>query len=183
MYLHSFKLHFSHNHNVHWASIPYLTLISLCRFLILMYCYMLYALKQSNVLYKRKTLPGYSNTTKWEIYTGFPFSLSFSCSSYAIVWLCVVLLLCHPLSVLLIIFVAVYCFPSSVRMFSSGSVLVCFFSYSQRYCSADICVGLICSLFPVTNLPVFVMLMMYDLVWWMWLPLPSIIPWVHGPLI
>ena len=27
------------------------------------------SLKQSNVLYKRKTLPGYKYTTEWEIYT------------------------------------------------------------------------------------------------------------------
>ena len=90
-----------------------------------------------------------------------------SCSSYA--------------AVLLIIFVAICCFSSCVRMSSIRSALVSFFSCSQRYWSADICVGLICCLFHVTNLLVFVMRMMYDLLWWLWSPLPSIVLWVHGP--
>ena len=87
-----------------------------------------------------------------------------SCSSYVVVCSYVVLIPCGTLSMLLMIFVAICCFSSCVRMFFSGSVLVCLCSCSQRYCSADICVGLICCLFCATNLPILVICMMYDTV-------------------
>ena len=54
------------------------------------------------------------------------------------------------------------CFSSYVKMFSNGSVLVCLCSWSQRYCSAEICVGFMCCLSHVTNQPVSVMEMWYD---------------------
>ena len=54
-------------------------------------------------------------------------------------------------------------FSSCVRMLSNGSVLVCLCSWSQKYCSAEICVGFTCCLFCVTSWPVFVMGIWYDL--------------------
>ena len=85
---------------------------------------------------------------------------------------CVVLFLCGPLYMLLLLLLATGCFSTCVKMFSSGSVLVCLCGWSWRYCQADISVGFTCCLFHVTSLPVFVMWMWYSLSWWFWLPFP-----------
>ena len=63
----------------------------------------------------------------------------------------------------------------------SGSVFVCLFGRLHRQCSADIGVGFMCHLLDVTILPVLVMHILYDLSWWLWLSLFSIVPWVHNP--
>ena len=77
-----------------------------------------------------------------------------SCSLCTVGCSCVVLFQYGPLYMLLLILFVVGCFSSCVRIFSSGSVLVCLCSCSWRYCPADICVGFICCLFHVTTLPV-----------------------------
>ena len=92
---------------------------------------------------------------------------------------CVGLLMNGPLFMLLLL-LAHSCFSSCVKILSNGSVSVCLCSWSQRYCSAEICVGFMCCLFCVTSLPVCVIQMWYDLSWWFWSPFPSITPWVHG---
>ena len=63
----------------------------------------------------------------------------------------VLLFLCGPMYLLLLLLVS--CFPSCVKMLSSGSVLVCLCIWSCRFCSAEICIGFICCLFCVTSLP------------------------------
>ena len=94
---------------------------------------------------------------------------------------CVVLFMTGPLFISTLLLLAPGCFSSWDKMLSNGSVLICLCSWSQRYCSAEICVGSMCCLFHVTSLPVSVMQMQYDLSWWFWLPFPSIVPWVHSP--
>ena len=38
-----------------------------------------------------------------------------------------------------------------------------------------------CHLLHVMHLPLVVSCIVYDLLWWLWLPVPTTIPWVHGP--
>ena len=68
--------------------------------------------------------------------------------------MCSVVLLWSIVYVILILLVT-GCFSSCIKMLSNGSFLVCLCSWSQRYCSADICVGFTGFLFCVTSLPVF----------------------------
>ena len=86
-----------------------------------------------------------------------------------------------PIVYIIVIITCRWLFSNCVKMLSSGSVLVCLCSWSQRFCSADICVGLMCCLLHVTILPVFMMWMWYKLPWWFWSPFPSIMPWVKVP--
>ena len=49
------------------------------------------------------------------------------------------------------------------------------------YSSAVIDIGLMCFLLHVIILPIVVTCLLYDQLWWLWSPLPTIAPWVHGP--
>ena len=49
------------------------------------------------------------------------------------------------------------------------------------YLSAVTVVGLICCLFLEMHLPFVVSWITYDLSWWLWLPMSTTVPWVHGP--
>ena len=84
---------------------------------------------------------------------------------------CVGLVLTDPLFMLLLLLLVTSCFSSRVKMLCNGSVLICLCSWSQRFCSAEIC---------VTSWAVFVMWMWYHLPWWCQLPFHSIVPWVYG---
>ena len=68
------------------------------------------------------------------------------------------------------------------NMSASGSVLVCccFVDWYCRYESAVIDVGFMCCLLHVICLPLVVRCIVYDLLWWLWSPVPMVIPWVHG---
>ena len=67
------------------------------------------------------------------------------------------------------------------RMASRVSVFVCFLAWLCREFSVVIGVGLMCCLLHVIILPVLVTCILYDLLWWLWLPLPTTVQWVHGP--
>ena len=67
------------------------------------------------------------------------------------------------------------------RMASSGSVFVCLFTWLCRKFPAVIGVGPMCCLLHVIILPVLMTCILYDLLWWLWLPLSTTVPWVHGP--
>ena len=86
-----------------------------------------------------------------------------------------------PLTMFILLLLVPGCLSSWFKMLSNQSVLTCLCSWSQRYCSADMGVGFMCCLFLMTSLCVFGMWMWYDMPWWFWLPVPSIVPWVHSP--
>ena len=57
----------------------------------------------------------------------------------------------------------------------------CFVEWYCRYVSAVIDVDLMCHLLWVICLPSVVGCIVYALSWWLWSPVPTIVPWVHGP--
>ena len=65
----------------------------------------------------------------------------------------------------------------------SGSVVLLdsLLDWCCRYVSAVTVVGFMCCLFLEMHLPLFVSWITYDLPWWLWLPLPTTVQWVHGP--
>ena len=70
------------------------------------------------------------------------------------------------------------CFSDCFRMSSTVSTMF-ILNWSQRYCSAIMGVAFTCSV--PCDWPVFYMHIMYDLLLWLWTPLPSTVLWVHGP--
>ena len=68
-----------------------------------------------------------------------------------------------------------YCF----NILSRGCS-ICWVSWSLRYCSAVIGIALMCLLFLVMTCPVFVTLIVQDLLLWLWLPVLITVPWVQG---
>ena len=105
-----------------------------------------------------------------------PSWLWLGCCSYCPLWLSLLFVcaLTCAVGVLLILF----------NMSASGSVLVqCHFvALYCRYVSTVIDVGFMYHLLHVIHLPFDVSCIVYDLSWWLWLPVSTIIPWVHGPL-
>ena len=93
----------------------------------------------------------------------------------------VLMLLFCPLSVLLMMLDTNGGLSSCVRMLSSRSVFVCLFNCSWRYHSVDIGVGFMCCLLHVIVFPVVMMQILYNLLWCLWSPFSSMVPWVHGP--
>ena len=69
-----------------------------------------------------------------------------------------------------------YCFNILSRWSSA-----CWVSWSLRYFLAVIGVALMFLLFLLIMKPVFVSLIVWDLLLWLWLPLSATMPWVHGP--
>ena len=67
-------------------------------------------------------------------------------------------------------------------MSSNGSVHVfkCFVVWYWRYVSAVTDVGLMCCLLHVILLPFVVSCIVYAWSWWLWSPVSTTIPWVHG---
>ena len=61
-------------------------------------------------------------------------------------------------------------------------MLDCLLDWCCRYMSAVTVGGFMCHLFLEMHLPFFVSWMIYDLSWWLWLPMQTIVPWVHGLL-
>ena len=51
-------------------------------------------------------------------------------------------------------------------------------NWSLRYCLGVIGVAFMCLLFLLTTHPV-IMIHMYDLLLWLWWPLPTTVPWMH----
>ena len=73
--------------------------------------------------------PGFFLCYPWvcSVYIYFLIIIFFTfCSSIILLFAYSMMIMCGPLSMLLIILIAVGCFSSYARMFSSGSVLVCF---------------------------------------------------------
>ena len=64
----------------------------------------------------------------------------------------------------------------------SAPALACFIDWYCKYLSAVIVVSLMCHLLHVMHLPLVVSCIVYDLSWWLWLPVPTTVPWVHSPL-
>ena len=92
----------------------------------------------------------------------------FHCVSFVLFWgvYSIIVSMCHALFVLF-------------KLLKMSSTV--FFSWSQRYYSAVMCVAFMCLLFLVIRWPVFVMCIIYDLLLWLWSPLPTTVPWVHHP--
>ena len=67
---------------------------------------------------------------------------------------CVGLFVTGPLTMFILLLLLPGCLSSWFKMFSNGSVLICLYSWSQIYCSAEIGVGSMCCLFHVISLPV-----------------------------
>ena len=70
------------------------------------------------------------------------------------------------------VYVICWCvwFSNCFRMSSTGSVILCSSNWSQKYCSAVICVVFTCLLFLVISHPVSVKCIMFDLLLWLWCP-------------
>ena len=68
-------------------------------------------------------------------------------------------------------------------MSSNGSVHVftCFVVWYWRYDSAVTDVGLMCHLLCVIHLPFVARCIVYAQSWWLWCPVLTTVPWVHGP--
>ena len=68
------------------------------------------------------------------------------------------------------------------NMSASRSICVwcCFVDWYCRYESTVIGVGFMYHLLHVICLSLVVRCIVYDLLWWLWLPVPTIVPWVHG---
>ena len=68
---------------------------------------------------------------------------------------------------------------------ASGSVVLSdiFLDWYCRYVSAVTVVGFMCCLFLEMHLPLFVSWITYDLLWWLWLPLPTTVCHPHAELL
>ena len=102
-----------------------------------------------------------------------PILMSF-CSSYW--WDVSVMVATHSVAYnagLLLILFSIYASGSVVLL--DGVLDLCF-----RYASAVTIVGFMLCLFLEMHLPLFVSWITYALPWWLWSPLPTTIPWVHG---
>ena len=66
---------------------------------------------------------------------------------------------------------------------ASGSALVpcCFVDWYCMYVSTVTTVGLMWCLLHVMHLPLVVNCTVYNFLWWLWLPMPTTVPWVHDP--
>ena len=76
------------------------------------------------------------------------------------------------------------CMSISLNVIRNGierSCFVCLLAWYCMYSSAVIGIGLMCCLLHVIILPMLLTCILYDLLWWLWLSLPIIVPQVHGP--
>ena len=117
----------------------------------------------------------------------------FTCC-YLLFWNYIVLCPLPPLFIFIRLFwdiIKVWCLYSGVchwifvmlfNMSASGSALAfcCFVEWCCMYASAITVVGLMWHLLHVMHLPLVMHCIMYDLSWWLWLPMPTTVPWVHG---
>ena len=94
---------------------------------------------------------------------------------------------CLPLVTLFTVWLLAYAAGILLRLSSksaSGSVVVLYylFAWCCRYESAVTVVGIMYHMFLVMHLPFVVSWIVYNLPWWLCLPMSTIVPWVHSLL-
>ena len=68
----------------------------------------------------------------------------------------------------------------SISANGSDDMLHCLYDWCFMYTSVVTAVGFMCHLFDVMHLPFVVSWIVYDLLWWLWSPLSTTVPWVHS---